>query len=107
MKAKTGSGMMRTMKVAAVALFMALSGCGGVELEEPQVSEAAAELETPAAESFVCTARNCVARCATCVFRRCLERGRAEEECEAERDFCIEECDQPQECQPGDPCDQP
>lgn len=105
--ARYGSRVMLSARVVVVAVFMALAGCGSVELEEPQVTEAAAELETAAAESFVCGERNCVAKCATCVFRRCLERGRSEEACELERDFCIEQCDQPQECRPGDPCDRP
>jgi hypothetical protein len=106
MTAKTRMRVMLSTKAVLCAVFLALTGCAGVELEEPQVTEAEAELETADAEAFVCTARNCVAVCATCVFRRCLERGRPDDVCEAERDFCIEECDQPQECQPGDPCDQ-
>jgi hypothetical protein len=50
------------------------------------------EVEQTEQEAFSCTPRNCVAVCATCVYRFCLQDGGDPADCRAERDACIEDC---------------
>jgi hypothetical protein len=52
-----------------------------------------------------CGPRNCVAMCVTCEYDLCRISGSSASECDAESEFCIDACNQGQECQPGAPCD--
>lgn len=107
MTARTRTRTMISIRAMLCAIVLAMSGCAAVELDAPEVTEAEAELTASATTSWVCGATNCVAVCATCVYRACRESGTSTyEECELERDLCIEECNQGEECRPGDPCDQ-
>jgi hypothetical protein len=84
--------MKTAFKTMFCAIIIAVAGCTAAEPDEP-----VAEVEATVAESFVCDPRNCVAFCATCLYRACRESGEDPEICEDERDVCIEECNQPQE----------
>lgn len=52
-----------------------------------------------------CGPRNCVATCVTCYYDICRIYGGTAAECNVEKQGCIDECNQGQECQPGAPCD--
>ena len=53
-----------------------------------------------------CGPRNCVAMCVTCEYDICRIFGGTREECRAEMEQCKDDCSEPRECRPGDPCDQ-
>jgi hypothetical protein len=105
MTARNRTRTMISIRAMLCAIVLALSGCAGVELDAPQVTEAEAELTASETASWVCDATNCVAICVACVYRSCRESGAPYEECVLERDLCIEECNPPVECRPGQPCD--
>jgi hypothetical protein len=52
-----------------------------------------------------CGPRNCVAMCVTCEYDICRIHGGSISACKAEMEVCKADCNEPQECRPGDPCD--